>query len=87
MVLTVLGRDGGKQLKQAVRLGSVGIELAVSTVIGWLIGRWLDGKLSTGPWLSIVFLLLGVAAGFRSLFLAAKKQSEQSPPEPPPDHE
>ena len=81
----MLGRDGGKQLKQAVRLGSVGIELAISTVIGWLIGRWLDGKFSTEPWLSIVGLLLGVVAGFRSLFLAAKKQSQSQ--NSPPDHE
>lgn len=83
----MLGRDGGKQLKQAVRLGSVGIELAVSTVVGWLIGHWLDGKLSTEPWLGIVFLLLGVAAGFRSLFLTARKQSQASKEPPPPDHE
>ena len=82
----MIGREGGKQLKQAVRLGSVGIELAVSTVVGWLIGHWLDGKLSTAPWLGISFLLLGVIAGFRSLFLTARKQSQQSqnPPDPPP---
>ncbi len=83
----MLGRDGGKQLKQAVRLGSVGIELAVSTVVGWLFGHWLDGKLSTEPWLGIVFLLLGVIAGFRSLFLTARKQSQASNEPPPSDHE
>jgi ATP synthase protein I len=82
----VLGRDGGKQLKQAVRLGSVGIELAVSTVLGWLFGHWLDGKFSTEPYLGIAFLLLGVAAGFRSLFLAARKQTKNSAA-PPSDHE
>ena len=83
----MLGRDGGKQLKQAVRLGSVGIELAVSTVVGWLVGHWLDGKLSTEPWLGIGFLLLGVIAGFRSLFLTARKQSQASNDPSPPDHE
>ena len=83
----MLSRDGGKQLKQAVRLGSVGIELAVSTVVGWLIGHWLDGKLSTEPWLGIVFLILGVIAGFRSLFMTARKQAKSEPPPPPPDHE
>lgn len=85
----MLGRDGGKQLKQAVRLGSVGIELAVSTVVGWLVGHWLDGKLSTKPWLGIAFLLLGVIAGFRSLFLTARKQSQSQAKNepPPPDHE
>ena len=80
-------RDG-RQLNSALRLASVGIELAISTVIGLLGGRWLDGKLGTEPWLMIVGLLLGVTAGFRSLFLAARKasratQSEQNPNEPP----
>jgi ATP synthase protein I len=76
----VLGPDGGKQLKQFARLASVGIELVVSTVIGLLGGRWLDSKLSTTPWLTLVGLLLGVIAGFRSMFVAARaaqKKAEQ----------
>jgi F0F1-type ATP synthase assembly protein I len=54
-------------------LASVGIELAISTVIGLLGGRWIDGKLGTEPYLMIVGLVIGVTAGFRSLFLAARK--------------
>ena len=73
------GPDSGKQLKAFARIGAVGIELALSTVIGLLAGRWLDGKLSTSPYLTLVGLLLGVIAGFRSLYLAAK-QSQRQPP-------
>ena len=73
---------GGKQLKQFARLASVGIELVISTVLGMLGGRWLDSKLSTEPWLTLVGLLLGVIAGFRSLILTARKASraQQQPP-------
>lgn len=83
-----LGPRDGRQLNSALRLASVGIELAISTVIGLLGGRWLDGKLGTEPYLMIVGLLLGVTAGFRSLYLAARKanratQSERNPNEPP----
>jgi ATP synthase protein I len=74
---TVLGA-GGKQLKQFARLASVGIELVISTVLGMLGGRWLDSKLSTEPWLTLVGLLLGVVAGFRSLIQAARKASQAS---------
>ena len=41
---TVPGSDRGKQLMQFARLGAVGIELALSTVIGMLGGRWLDDR-------------------------------------------
>jgi ATP synthase protein I len=82
----VLGPDGSKQLKVFARLGAVGMELAVSTVVGLLGGRWLDQKLSTEPFLTIVGLLLGVAAGFLSLFraLKANQQVEKPPRDPSP---
>lgn len=72
---SVLGGGGGKQLKRFARLASVGIELVISTVLGMLGGRWLDSKLSTEPWLTIVGLLLGVIAGFRSLYQTARAAS------------
>jgi ATP synthase protein I len=74
----VLGPDGGKQLKQFARLASVGIELVISTVLGLLGGRWLDSKFSTEPWLTLVGLLLGVFAGFRSLFMAARAMQKKT---------
>ena len=84
---TVPGSDRGKQLMQFARVGAVGIELALSTVIGMLGGRWLDSKLSTAPVLTILGLLLGVVAGFRSLIRAARKNTQvdqaKKPPEPP----
>jgi F0F1-type ATP synthase assembly protein I len=84
----VQGTPRGRQLKAFARVGALGIELAVSTVIGLLGGRWLDAKLGTEPSLAIVGLLLGVTAGFRSLYLTAKRQLRQAPeadPDPNPD--
>ena len=81
----MLGPDSGKQLKAFARFGALGIELALSTVIGLLAGLWLDGKLSTSPYLTVVGLLLGVIAGFRSLYLAARKSQQTR--QPPPDHD
>jgi ATP synthase protein I len=84
-----LGPQGGKLLKASARLASVGIELSISTVIGLLGGRWLDGKLGTDPWLMIVGLLIGVAAGFRSLIRTAQRANRENETptdsnEPPP---
>jgi ATP synthase protein I len=74
----VLGPDSRKQLKAFARVGAVGIELALSTVAGLLGGRWLDAKFSTAPVLTLIGLLLGVIAGFRSLYQTARTQSRKS---------
>jgi ATP synthase protein I len=41
--------------------------LPSSIVVGLLIGYYLDKWLGTGPWLLLVFTLLGVASGLISL--------------------
>lgn len=71
------GSERGRQIKAYARVGALGIELVASTVIGLLGGRWLDGKLGTDPWLSIVGLILGVVAGFRSLYQTAKSENRK----------
>ena len=50
--------------------------MAVATAIGWGIGYWLDLQFGSYPWLMLVFLLLGVAAGFKGVFRAAKEAQE-----------
>ena len=79
----MLGPDSGKQLKAFARFGSLGIELALSVVVGMLGGRWLDGKLSTRPWLMLLGLVLGVIAGFRSIIRSVRSQLRDSVPPPP----
>lgn len=57
-----------KLLRVLGALSTVGITLVVSTVIGYFIGHYLDGRFGTTPWLTLVFLLLGIAAGFKNLY-------------------
>lgn len=54
-------------------LGSVGLSLVLATFIGLYIGIYLDGVFSTKPWLTVVFLILGIIAGFRNIFILIKK--------------
>ncbi|NQV43830.1 MAG: AtpZ/AtpI family protein [Rhodospirillales bacterium] len=42
--------------------------LAVGLGIGWLLDEWLD----TRPWLMLVFLLIGGAAGILNVYRMAK---------------
>ena len=53
---------------RSVSASSVGIELAVSVMIGLFFGRWLDGRIGTAPWMMILFLCVGFAAGLKSIY-------------------
>jgi F0F1-type ATP synthase assembly protein I len=63
----------GSNLRSVGRYGSVGIELVLSVVLGFLGGRWLDGRIGGGHgWLTILGVVVGLYAGFRAVFKAAK---------------
>jgi len=47
--------------------GAVGFEVAVAIAIGYFGGHWLDGKLRTGPWLTIIGFVAGVGAAIKAL--------------------
>jgi ATP synthase protein I len=60
--------DEPSVLRQLARLSTIGISLVAATAIGLLIGYGLDWWLGTRPWLTMVFTLFGIVAGFLNLF-------------------
>ena len=88
--MSLIGPEGRKQLKLAARFASAGFELAMAIVVGYLGGRWLDEALETEPILQYLGLLLGIVAGFRSLFSLARtaqaaSEENQTPSDEPKD--
>jgi len=55
-------------LRQLARLSTIGVSLVAATAIGLAIGYWLDRWLGTSPWMTMIFTLFGIAAGFLNLF-------------------
>lgn len=53
--------------------GTLGLELALSVLVGLLGGQWLDRQIGTGPWLTLLGFGFGVMAGFRSLWRALQR--------------
>jgi len=52
----------------------LGASIVLAIFIGAGIGYWLDGKLGTFPYLSIIFFFLGIAAAGRNVWIAVRKQ-------------
>ncbi len=63
-------RPSRRWIRQVGVLSGVGLTLVISTVLGLYGGLVLDRWLGTSPWLMLVGLLLGIAAGFVNLFRA-----------------
>ncbi|MEK7802973.1 MAG: AtpZ/AtpI family protein [Deltaproteobacteria bacterium] len=47
--------------------------MVVATFVGLYIGVYLDSIFSTKPWFTIIFLIIGIAAGFRNIYILIKK--------------
>lgn len=60
-----------------LQFSTIGLEMGLSVVVGLLIGNYLDRRFDTDPWMLLLFLLLGFVAGFRRLFLLARKYHKE----------
>jgi len=54
-------------------LSTIPFLMVVPPIAGLLIGRFIDQKLSTQPAFTIVFLILGFAAGVREVAIVLKR--------------
>ena len=76
---------GGLAKKWSTEFGpflTLGLQLAISVVTFFFLGRWLDGKFGTGPWLMILGAVMGITGGLiafiRKVTEFAKKQDEEA---------
>jgi ATP synthase protein I len=67
------GEDKVRLIKQVASYSTLGLEMSLSVAVGVAIGYYLDKWMNTAPWFLIIFIFLGVAAGFRSLYRAWKR--------------
>ena len=65
-----------KNIKDLAYYSSLGLSVAISIFIGLFLGVWLDNRFDTSPALTLVFLGLGIAAGFKNLVMAAKRSKK-----------
>jgi len=71
-------------------LGTIGLEIVLSIAFGFFGGRWLDGKLGTEPWLSVIGFLFGIGAAVKAFMRASsemraaaeREEREQGNPSP-----
>lgn len=55
-------------------LSGLGISMVAATLIGLAMGYYLDRWLGTNPWMTLIFLFLGIVAGFRNVYILTDRE-------------
>lgn len=69
-----MDKESKSLLKTLGVISSMGISVAIAIAMGVFIGIKLDQWLGTKPWFFFIFLFIGIAAGFRNIFVIAGKE-------------
>ena len=69
--------DTKKTLRLAGLASTLGFSVVFAILIGLAIGYWLDSKFGTSPWLTLVFLVMGVIAAYSNYHRFMKKQEKE----------
>ena len=69
-------QDRRSLFRELGRYSALGLELAIAVVIGLAVGYYLDKWLGTDPWMTVIWMGIGFAAGVRSLYRAALRSGE-----------
>lgn len=66
-------KDTKRALRELAYYSSLGLSVSLSIFIGLAVGIYLDRRFETSPWCTLVFLVLGIIAGFRNIAIAIRK--------------
>ena len=66
----------GKKARSIGYLSMIPILIGAGPIIGLLIGKWLDGKFDSSPWLTIIFMILGFVAAIRETMRLIKRSKQ-----------
>ncbi len=73
-----MAADTGKKPTkfQDLAASSLGIEVAVATLLGGFLGWWLDGRFHTKPWLMLAGLVLGAIVGWVDVWIQIRNMDD-----------
>jgi len=66
-------KDTKRVLRELAYYSSLGLSVSLSIFIGLAVGIYLDRRFETSPWCTLIFLVLGIIAGFRNIAIAIRK--------------
>lgn len=62
------GSAGGGEGPSPASFAGAGVQFVISILLFLYVGKWLDGKFGTAPWLLMIGVFVGAGAGFYSFY-------------------
>ena len=72
-----ISEDKKDVVKSLLSFSSLGLEMGLSVAIGIGIGYFLDYYFKTSPYLTIIFMLFGIVAAFKTIYVLLKKVKKE----------
>ena len=66
------GESNARAVRTLGALLTVGFAFVIAIMIGFWVGRTIDGWLGSSPWFTLIFFFLGLAAGMLNVFRTMK---------------
>jgi len=63
-----VSKNDWQNLKGLGIIFSLGTSVAAGVIVGYFLGDFIDSKLGTFPWFTFIMLLVGIGAGFKSVY-------------------
>ena len=57
-------RKQAQAFRRVADASAMGLAFPIAIAIGYFWGKWLDRVFGTAPWLTYIFAVIGIAAGF-----------------------
>jgi ATP synthase protein I len=72
-VLFFMKKETKRSLRELTYYSSLGLSVSLAIFIGLAVGVYLDRRFETSPWCTLIFLVLGIIAGFRNIAIVIRK--------------
>jgi len=73
-----MSKANPKKFRQLGHASMAGVMLAACIFVGTGIGIWLDRWLGMRPWFTIVFMIMGIVAGFYNVMRIVSSLGEMN---------
>ena len=75
----VMAKEGKNKGMQALALTTtISMEIAITVTLGFWLGRYLDGRFGTEPWIMVAGVLLGMGLGIFSIIQTLERFFKQN---------
>lgn len=73
-----LGKDGGRSARDIGNYTLIPMMMVVGPAMGYLVGRWVEGRFGGEPWFGVGGIVFGLAAAARQIVIMLGRKGASS---------